>query len=100
MSRVEKVEAYRASDGALFPSTQQCQEHEVSLVWRARIAEFMASTFCPYTTGTPAGISPKIIVAWEQFKEAHKGDAAVDMDEKRLKPSKTEARRNSAAPRA
>lgn len=79
---MQKVEAYRASDGALFPTPNQCQVHEVSLLWRARIEEFMASKFCPYNAGSPMKISFNIIVAWEQFKESHRGaePETVDVD--------------------
>lgn len=67
---MEKVEAYRASDGLLFETEEQCAEHEVSLIWRARIVEFMDSALCPYSRNTAQhNMAFKIVVAWELFKE-------------------------------
>jgi len=65
---METVTAYKASDGAIFGSVDECQEHEVSLLWRARIDEFTASGLNPYPSGAQAGMCRKIIVAWERFK--------------------------------
>tara|TARA_R110000868_G_scaffold257825_1_gene515077 strand:+ start:463 stop:675 length:213 start_codon:yes stop_codon:yes gene_type:complete len=62
------IEAYQASDGALFPTSNQCQEHETSLQWRAKISEFMESDLCAYKRGAGYGMVNKIVVAWEQFK--------------------------------
>ena len=95
---MQKVEAYRASDGALFATLQLCQEHEVSLLWRARIDEYIGSKFCPYTKGTAqSNMTFKVVVSWEQFKEAHKADAAVDVDKNISTASKRPAPRNSRA---
>lgn len=65
---MEEVTAFKASDGALFSNPGDCQEHEVSLLWRARIDEFTASGLNPYPTGAQAGMCRKIIVSWERFK--------------------------------
>jgi hypothetical protein len=65
---MEQVSAFEASDGALFKEEAACKEHETSLLWRERIAEFTQSGLNPYPTGTHAGMSRKIIVAWEQYK--------------------------------
>jgi hypothetical protein len=62
------IEAYQASDGALFSTLNQCQEHEISLQWRAKITEFMESDLCAYKSGAGFGMTGKIITAWEQFK--------------------------------
>jgi len=62
------IEAYQASDGALFPTLNQCQEHEVSLQWRSKITDFVQSELCQYKTGAHNGMVGKIITAWEQFK--------------------------------
>ena len=66
---MDKVEAYKASDGQLFETESECQEHEVSLVWQARIGEFVASDLFPFRkTGSQPTIAEKTIVAWEAFK--------------------------------
>jgi hypothetical protein len=81
---MDKVEAYKASDGALFESERECQEHEVSLVWRARIGEFMDSDLFPYRgSGAMPGIAFKVIVAWEAFKASAPplGDGPAPFDE-------------------
>lgn len=63
-TRVEQITAFKASDGAIFATADECQEHEVSLLWRQRIDEFTQSGLNPY----PSGMARKIIVAWERFK--------------------------------
>jgi len=63
-----EVSAYQASDGNIFKSIQECQEHEISLVWRDRIGEFNKSGLNPYPNGAQSSIAKKIIIAWEQFK--------------------------------
>jgi hypothetical protein len=65
---MKQVSAFEATDGALFATAEDCQEYEVSLLWRARIEEFTASGMNPYPTGAHAGMTRKIIVAWEMFK--------------------------------
>lgn len=68
---MNKIEAFQASDGVLFATKEQCQTHESSLTWRTRINEFVESDFCPYQRGTAQeGMVHKVIVGWEQFKEA------------------------------
>ena len=66
---MNKVEAYRASDGQLFETEDKCRQYEASLVWRARIDEFIASDLFPFRkTGAQPAIAGKTIVAWEAFK--------------------------------
>jgi len=65
---MERIEAFKATDGALFATADECQNHEVSLMWRSRIAEFSASGQNPYPNGAQASIAARIIVAWERFK--------------------------------
>lgn len=65
---MEQVTAFKASDGALFSTPDDCQDHEISLLWRQRIDEFSASGLNPYPNGAQAGIARKVIVAWERFK--------------------------------
>lgn len=65
---MEQISAYQATDGALFKTADECQEHEVSLLWRQRIVEFTASGGNPYPSGAQASMSARIIVAWERFK--------------------------------
>ena len=65
---MEQVTAFQAKDGALFPTIEKCQEHEISLIWRDRIIEFTDSGMNPYPSGAQAGMCRRIIVAWERFK--------------------------------
>ena len=65
----EKVQAFRAPDGALFESAADCTEHEAMLLWRDRIGEFLNDPLSPYQRGPHAGMTSKIIIAWELFKE-------------------------------
>jgi len=65
---MEQISAYQATDGALFKTADECQEHEVSLLWRQRIDEFTASGMNPYPSGVHASMAARIIVAWERFK--------------------------------
>lgn len=69
---MEKVEAFRANDGALFSTPDEAAEHEISLVWRARVEEFANTPLCPYPNGAHRGMVNKIIVAWERFKIEYK----------------------------
>ena len=66
---MEQVTAFKASDGAIFETVDQCQEHEVSLLWRQRVDDFYASPLNPYPNGgAQSGMARKVIVAWERFK--------------------------------
>ena len=65
---MEQISAYQATDGALFKTADECQEHEVSLLWRQRIGEFTASGRNPYPAGAQASMAARIIVGWERFK--------------------------------
>jgi len=62
------IEAYQSSDGMIYPTLSQCQEHEASLQWREKIAEFTNSELCPYKKGIYASMLARTIVCWEQFK--------------------------------
>jgi hypothetical protein len=65
---MESVQAYQASDGNIFKTIAECQEHEISLIWRERIAEFSKSDVNPYPSGAQTSMVRKIIVAWETYK--------------------------------
>lgn len=67
---MEQVAAYKATDGKLFGTIEECQEHEFSLVWRERINEFLTSPANPYPAGTHRGMVIKTVLAWEQYKTA------------------------------
>jgi hypothetical protein len=67
---MQRVQAYKASDGALFHTEEECREHEASLLWRDRIGEFLESPLCPYRKGAHVNMTQRIIVGWEQFKES------------------------------
>lgn len=66
---MNKVEAYKSSDGKLFETEFSCQEHEISLAWLSRISGFQSSEFNPYNNDARSkGMAAKIIVAWEMYK--------------------------------
>lgn len=65
---MEAVQAYQASDGNIFKTITECQEHEISLIWRERIQEFNESGSNPYPSVTHASMVRKTIVAWETYK--------------------------------
>ena len=65
---MEAVQAYQASDGNIFKTITECQEHEISLIWRERISEFNKSDTNPYPSGAQTSMVRKIIVAWETYK--------------------------------
>lgn len=65
---MESVQAYQATDGNIFKTITECQEHEISLVWRERIEEFNKSSSNPYPSGAQTGIVRKTIIAWETYK--------------------------------
>lgn len=63
---MEQVTAFKSSDGAIFLTADECGEHEVSLLWRARIDEFNASGLNPYPSQST--MCRRVIAAWERFK--------------------------------
>jgi len=65
---MEQVTAFKTSDGALFSIPNECQLHEISLVWRSHINEFLESEINPYPAKGHAPAYRKVIIAWEQFK--------------------------------
>jgi hypothetical protein len=65
---MEKVEAFRSSDGLLFSNEDSARAHEESLKWGELLERFADSQLCPYPTGTHAAMSRKVILAWEAFK--------------------------------
>ncbi|MBU3944350.1 MAG: hypothetical protein KJ900_05270 [Proteobacteria bacterium] len=56
---MEQVTAFKASDGTLFFTTNECQLHEISLVWRGRINEFLDSEINPFPAKGNAGTHKK-----------------------------------------
>ena len=71
---METVEAFKASDGALFPTPNLCENHETSLKWRARIDEYIASEYCNYKGSPHRGMCAKMVLGWEQFKSREQLD--------------------------
>lgn len=65
---MESLTAWKASDGSLFESQEQCEAHEVSLVWREKIAAFNDSGLNPYSRGPHFSMARTLIIAWERFK--------------------------------
>lgn len=65
---MKEIAAYKANDGSLFETADDCQEHEVTLVWHDRIKDFTASGLNPYPNGAYAKMTRKLLVAWEKYK--------------------------------
>jgi hypothetical protein len=72
---MEQVTAFKASDGSLFNTSDDCQTHEVSLIWRSRINDFLESEMNPYPAKGHASAYRKVLIAWEQFKSGVGNDA-------------------------
>jgi hypothetical protein len=72
---MEQVTAFKASDGSLFNTPDDCQTHEVSLIWRSRINDFLESGMNPYPAKGHASVYRKVLIAWEQFKSGVESDA-------------------------
>jgi hypothetical protein len=84
---MERVAAYRAQDGKLFETPEDCLEYEFEITWTPQIVEFLQSPLNKYTQGTTLSIARNVIVAWERFKEKR----ATFLDEtKRASMSKME----------
>lgn len=67
---MEKVDAFKANDGSLWKTEQECLAHEVTLKWKEKIENFLRWEHCPYRSGTAQGnMSFKLLSAWEMFKE-------------------------------
>lgn len=65
---MQQDQAFRATDGQLFETMEECAQHEVSLTWRQQIAEFLECPAFPYRKGAPQAMAYKIIILWERFK--------------------------------
>jgi len=65
---MEQVQAFKASDGHLFDNISQCEEHETSLLWRAKIDDFIQSPYCDYQKNVHRSMCSKMIIGWEQYK--------------------------------
>jgi hypothetical protein len=65
---MKKIEAFQATDGALFNTEDACTEHEFSLLWLSKIDQFTKNKNCPYPSGAQAGMMKKILISWERFK--------------------------------
>jgi hypothetical protein len=65
---MEQIQAYQASDGAIFKTVDECLDHELSLLWRQRIDDFQKSGLSPYPSGVHSSMCARVIVAWERFK--------------------------------
>ena len=71
---MEQVQAFKASDGSLFPTPVLCEDHEISLRWRERIDQYLGSDYCEYKVGTHRGMCYKMVLGWEQFKSKEQLD--------------------------
>ena len=65
---METVQAFKASDGKLYETLLYCQEHEISLRWRKKIDEYIASPYCQYQKSVHKNMCSNMIIGWEQFK--------------------------------
>lgn len=68
---MEEIKAYKATDGKLFATSDECQEYELLLIANTIMNEFIASEFYPayYSNST----AKQVIQNWEKFKK-HKND--------------------------
>jgi hypothetical protein len=83
---METIQAWKAADGHLFETEEECKEHEFSIRWRPRIQAFQASPFYPYRQGSPAQTTmlEKMLVGWIRFEIASRPPhvlGQVEMDE-------------------
>jgi hypothetical protein len=62
-----KVTAFKASDGSLFETPRECDEHEAALIWRGKVDEYLNSDANDYV-GPMRGVARRAILGWEMFK--------------------------------
>lgn len=64
----ERITAFKATDGKLFTTEKEANDHDHSLDWSAKVDQFFASGMAPYAKGTYSSMTEKVIIAWEQYK--------------------------------
>lgn len=67
---MRKIEAFRASDGALFADEESCLAHETLIRWAPLIEKFCDSESSPFRSAMHRTMAKKIVLAWEKFKAA------------------------------
>lgn len=65
---METITAYKADNGILFATKEECLEHEAMLQWRDKIDAFTAAGMNPYPNNPHKTIAARAIVAWETYK--------------------------------
>lgn len=68
---METITAYKASDGQIFSTEENCLEYEAALKWRDQIEAFRKSPLNPYPNGAQSSMMGRAIVAWESFKASN-----------------------------
>lgn len=64
---IEVMQAYRATDGRLFPDKKEAENHQFEIDHADSIAAFMASEQCPYKKGVQARMITKVLMGWLRF---------------------------------
>ena len=75
---MEQVTAFKASDGTLFNTSNECQTHDISMVWRGRINDFLESEINSYPAKGNFTANRKVLIAWEQFKSGAISESDAD----------------------
>jgi hypothetical protein len=64
---MEKIQAFKTSDGSIFDDSIQAEKHEMFLRKDMIVEEFLDSDLNPYS-GTQRVISRNTIINWELWK--------------------------------
>jgi hypothetical protein len=89
---MKEVTVFEATDGQLFNTKEECEQHEKALGYQQEIERFLESDLCQYKGGAYPRILRNGITAWEQFKLLPPAEAAEAAPKKRGRPRKhTEA---------
>ena len=87
---MEKIEAFRASDGSLFAHADDCARHELQIRLTPQIEAFCDSKVNPYPSVVYRKLVKKVIVAWEWSKShSKKKVVSFPANEKMLPPTES-----------
>lgn len=65
---MEKIQAYKTSDGSLFEDLKKAAKHDVSYKWLTHICDFLKSNAYPHKDDTFNTIVIEAILAWENYR--------------------------------
>lgn len=65
---MEKIEAFRASDGTLWDNKQKAERHELFLQKDMIVEEFLDNDINPYKALAQRSIARTTIINWELWK--------------------------------